>query len=176
MRIFPWPAIGLAVVSLAFSVPSAYAQKLDASVLYRQDSDVAYVAYVPGYSGPQADTTGACTLDPDPANCPSQNPAPGEVNYTVVGTTISLELPGGRVAVLNCVNRYSSSGTSINRRSCGMPMVQHVEADFNGRTAKLTWPVGQNGKTESESYKVIAMLDKHTETARSSTPVNPGSH
>jgi hypothetical protein len=176
MRIFPLPAIGLAVVSLVFSVSSAHAQKLDASVLYRQDSDVAYVAYVPGHSGPQADTTGACTLDPDPANCPSSNPAPGEVNYTVVGTTISLELPGGRVALLNCVNRYSSSGTSINRRSCGMPLVQHVLADFKGQTAKLTWPVGQNGKMESETYKVIAVLDKHTETARSVAPESLSSH
>src|SRR6516165_4590775 len=38
----PWLAVGLAVLSLAFSVPSAFAQKVDASVLYRQDSDVAY--------------------------------------------------------------------------------------------------------------------------------------
>lgn len=177
MRISPWPAIGLAIVSFAFSVSSASAQKLDAMVLYRQDSDVAYIAYVPGYSSPQADITGACTLDPDPANCPNPNAAPGDVNLTVVGTTLSLGLPDGRVAVLNCVNRYSSKGTSINRRSCGMPLVQHVEADFDGRKAKLTWPVGQDGKkTESETYKVIAMLDKRTETARSSVPQGPSSH
>jgi hypothetical protein len=174
----PWLAVGLAVLSLAFSVRSAFAQKLDVSVLYRQDSDVAYHAVVPGYSGPNADTTGACTLDPDPANCPdeSQSQANG-VNYTVIGTTLSLLLPDGRVAVVNCVNRHSAKGTYINRRSCGMPMVEHVEAEFIGESAKLKWAVGTDGKrTESETYKVVAMLDKRTETARMSTSEGPSSH
>jgi hypothetical protein len=165
----PWLAVGLAALSLAFSVRSASAQKVDASVLYRQDSDVAYHAVIPGYTGPNADVTGACTLDPDPANCPEESPTQSDskVNYTVVGTTLSLLLPDGRVALVNCVNRYSAKGTYINRRSCGMPMVEHVEAEFTGETAKLKWTVGTDGKkTESETYKVIAMLDKRTETAR----------
>ena len=172
-------AILLAVLSLAFSVRSAFAQKLDVSVLYRQDSDVAYHAVIPGYTGPNADVTGACTLDPDPANCPEESPTQSDskVNYTVVGTTLSLLLPDGRVAVVNCVNRYSAKGTYINRRSSGMPMVEHVEAEFTGEIAKLKWTVGTDGKkTESETYKVIAMLDKRTETARVSSSDDPSSH
>ena len=74
MRISSRLAIGLAVASLTFSVSSAFAQKIEASVLYRQDSDNRYIAVVPGYSGPDADITGACMLDPDPANCPAIDP------------------------------------------------------------------------------------------------------
>ena len=61
---------------------------------------------------------------------------------------------------MNCVNKYSSKGNYINRRSCGMPLVEHVQAEFNGKTAKLKWPVGTDGKIESENYKIVAFLDK----------------
>ena len=63
MRISSWLAIGLAVASLTFSVPLAFAEKIEASVLYRQDSDNRYIAVVPGYSGPDADITrAACSI------------------------------------------------------------------------------------------------------------------
>jgi hypothetical protein len=178
MRISSWLAIRLVVASLAFSVPSAFAQKIEASVLYRQDSDNRYIAVVPGYSGPDADITGACMLDPDPANCPPvySASARGEVSYMLVGTTLSLLLPDGRVALVNCVNRYSAKGNYVNRRSCGMPMAEHVEAEFIGQSAKLKWQVGTDGKkTESETYKVVAMLEKRTENARGSTQEWPAS-
>jgi len=118
-------------------------------------------------------------LDPDPANCPAVDSAfaRGEVNYMLVGTTLSLLLPDGRVALVNCVNRYSAKGNYVSRRSCGMPMVEHVEAEFIGQSAKLKWQVGTDGKkTESETYKVVAMLEKRTESARVSTPERPASN
>jgi hypothetical protein len=135
------------------------AQKLDATVLYRQNSDSDYSALVPGYSG-----TTDCAADLGNAECsdPSRTAAaPGELSLNVVGTTLSLKLPDGKVAVLNCVNKYSYKGTAINRRSCGMPLVQHVQAEFKGDIARLEWPVSPDGKkTESETYKVLAMLEK----------------
>ena len=179
MRRFPWLALGLTAFSLACSVPTASAQKVEASVLYRQDSDNQYIAVVPGYSGPDSDITGACLLDPDPANCPKVNSSSetGNPNYMLTGTTLSLLLPDGRVALVNCQNRYSSKGTYITHHSCGMPMVQRVEADITGQVAKLTWPVGTDGKKiETETYKVIAMLDKRTDTARMNPSSVPGSH
>jgi hypothetical protein len=177
MRTFPLLALGLAALSIGFSVESASAQKVEASVLYRQDSDNRYIAVVPGYSGPDADITGACMLDPDPTNCPPVNAENGSPNYMLIGTTLSLLLPDGRVALVNCQNRYSSKGNSINRRSCGMPMVPRVEADFTGPIAKLTWAIGTDGKkTESETYKVVAMLDKRTDTARASNNEAPSLH
>jgi hypothetical protein len=78
-----------------------------------------------------------------------------------MGTTLSLGLPDGRIALVNCVSRHSTGGNYINRHSCGMPMTQHAEADFNGQSAKLSWPVGSDGnKTDSETYRVVAMLAK----------------
>ena len=70
MRKSPWLVLGLAALSTLISAGSVAAQKVSVSVLYRQDSDIVYHAVIPGYSGPNADVTGACTLDPDPANCP----------------------------------------------------------------------------------------------------------
>lgn len=159
----PWLAVGLAALSLAFSVGSARAEKLPVSVLYRQDSDVTYHAVIPGYSGANADVTGACTLDPDPANCPDPRQdasAKDQPSYTLVGTTLSLGLPDGRIALVNCVSRHSTYGNYVNRHACGMPLSEHAEADFTGRSAKLVWPSPDGRKTESETYKVVAVLPK----------------
>jgi len=176
MRRSTWLAVALAIISPIFSVHSARAQKLDASVLYRQDSDVAYQAVIPGYSGPNADVTGACTLDPDPANCPSPSRANGEPMYTLIGTTLSLSLPNGQIAVVNCVDRHSAKGNYVNRRSCGMPLGERVGVEFNGQIAKLSWLVGQTGKIESETYKVVAVLAKPGDHTQIASSRGTGSH
>ena len=162
MRRSPWLVLWLSALSLAISSVSASAQKVPVNVLYRQDSDVVYHAVVPGYSGPNADITGACTLDPDPANCPDpKQDVSGAPVYNLVGTTLSLGLPDGRIAVVNCVSRHSANGNYINRHSCGMPLGERAEADFAGQSAKLSWTVGTDGKkTESELYRVVALLAK----------------
>jgi hypothetical protein len=179
MKKSTWLAFSLAAISAIFSITSARAQKLDASVLYRQDSDVAYHAVIPGYSGPNADVTGACTLDPDPANCPSvRNSAEtsAEPTYTLIGTTLSLGLPDGRIAVVNCIDRHSARGNYINRHSCGMPLVERVGVEFNGQSAKLTWPAGPDGKrTESETYKVVAVLAQPTDNNQVASTEGPAS-
>lgn len=155
--------IGFAIVCLASGVGSVYAQKLETSVLYRQNSDNSYIAVIPGYSDPTAPD---CAADLGNSDCynPTHATKIGStppVTYNVVGTTLSLLLPDGKVAVVNCLNKYSYKGNYMNRRSCAMPLVEHVEADFNGNSAKLKWPVGADGKKiESETYKVVAMLDK----------------
>lgn len=160
----PWMVIGLAALSLTVSTGSAAAQKVPVNVLYRQDSDVVYHAVIPGYSGPNADVTGACTLDPDPANCPDPNlnaDPKGLPTYLLSGTTLSLGLPDGRIALVNCVSRHSANGNYINRHSCGMPMTERADAEFSGQSAKLSWTLAQNGnKTESETYRVVAVLPK----------------
>lgn len=159
----PWMVLGLAALSLAIPSFSA-AQKVPVNVLYRQDSDVVYHAVIPGYSGPNADVTGACTLDPDPANCPDPNvnaDPKGTPTYLLSGTTLSLGLPDGRIALVNCVSRHSANGNYINRHSCGMPMTEHAEAEFTGQSAKLSWTLAQNGnKAESETYRVVAVLPR----------------
>jgi hypothetical protein len=177
MKRFTWLAVALAVISTTISTHSARAQKLEASVLYRQASDVAYHAVIPGYSGPNADITGACTLDPDPANCPSPSTSSGEPIYTLIGTTLSLGLPDGRIALVNCIDRHSSKGNYINRQTCGMPLGERVEVEFAGHSAKLIWTAGRDGrKPESQIYKIVAMLAKPVETARVTNAEGPVSH
>ncbi|MFZ0746588.1 MAG: hypothetical protein WAM85_19430 [Terracidiphilus sp.] len=159
-----WVAIAIAFCCLAPCIRPVSAQKLKATVLYRQNSDSDYSALIPGYSNPAspdcaADLGNAECYDPPPATETGSTPA--TVSYNVVGTTLSLLLPDGKVAVVNCLNKYSSRGTYIVRRNCGMPLVQHVQAEFKGKSAKLEWPVGPDGKkTESETYKIVAVLDK----------------
>lgn len=153
-----WVAATFAIVSIVSGVRPAAAQKLDATVLFRQNSDTVYNAVVPGYS-----SMTDCAADPTNSDCSAStaNTAPGTFTYNVVGTTVSLLLPDGRVALLNCLNKYSSKGNYINRRSCGMPLVEHVQAEFSGKIAKLEWPIGPDGrKLESETYKIVALLDK----------------
>ena len=184
MRRSPWLAFGLAALSLAISSGSAAAQKVPVNVLYRQDSDIVYHAVIPGYSGPNADVTGACTLDPDPANCPDASQiadAKGTPTYLLSGTTLSLGLPDGRIALVNCVSRHSANGNYINRRSCAMPLSERAEAEFAGQNAKLSWTVGSDSrKTESENYKVVAVLPKpgdNNELASNRAPSSgTGSH
>ncbi len=156
--------IAIAICCSASCFRSAFAQKLDATVLYRQNSDSDYSALIPGYSNPDSPD---CAADLANAACynPPQNAAtgstPNSISYYVTGTTLSLLLPDGKIAVVNCINKYSSKGTYILRRNCGMPLVEHVQAEFKGNIAKLEWPVGPDGsKIESEKYKVVAVLEK----------------
>lgn len=158
-----WMAIAIAVCCLAPWIHQASAQKLEATVLYRQNSNSDYNALIPGYSSPAspdcaADLGNAGCYDPSPAAETRSTSDP--VSYNVVGTTLSLLLPDGRVAVVNCINKYSSRGNYI-RRGCGMPLVEQVEAEFKGKNARLEWPVGSVGrKTESEKYRIVALLAK----------------
>jgi hypothetical protein len=167
----------LVVLSLAFSIRSVSAQKIEVSVLYRQESDVLYHAVVPGYSGPNADVTGACTLDPDPANCPDPSQTKSEVATPLIGTTLSLGLPDGRIAVVNCIDRHSAKGNYVNRHTCGMPLTQRAEAEFTGENAKLSWIVGADRqKIESETYRVIAMLAKPSNNSQLAEVQGTGTH
>jgi hypothetical protein len=148
----------VAILGIASSVLSISAQKVEATVIYRQNSDSDYHALIPGYSNPGSPD---CAADMANADCYRPTAESGPFSYDVVGTTLSLLLPDQKVAVINCVNKYSPKGTYIMRRSCGMPLVEHVQAEFKGNVAKLEWPVGpDNKKTESEKYRVVAVLDK----------------
>ncbi len=167
-----WMGFGMAFVLAAACLQSISAQKLDATVLYRQTSDSNYFAVIPGYSSTPDQGGVDCSLEPLSEACATPSRAngaiasPGQVSYNLVGTTLSLLLPDGRVALVNCVNKYSFKGNYISRRICEMPLVEHVEADLSGKTAKLKWPVGAEGKIEAETYRVVAILDKQLIASR----------
>ena len=86
-----------------------------------------------------------------------------QVSYHVRGATFTLQLPDGRGAVVNCESKFKErfAGPAGNHRSCRMPLVENIEAEFHGDKAKLIWVVSLDGKKmESETYKVLAILDK----------------
>jgi hypothetical protein len=158
MRNSRWLAV---LFLLTFCMRTAPAQKVEATVLYRQNSDTSYSAVIPRPDGSKPEGTVDCAADNTNEACsdPSRGVAPGQPSLSVTGTTVSLLLPDGRVAVVNCLNKYSYKGTAINRRSCGMPMVQQVEADLNGNSARLKWSEGPDSiKSESEKYRIVALL------------------
>lgn len=163
---------GLVFLLIAASAQPVCAQKLDATVLYRQTSDSNYFAVIPGYTSTPDEGGTDCSLEPLSEACSTPSRAngaiasPGQVSYNLVGTTLSLLLPDGRVALVNCVNKYSSKGNYISRRICQMPLVTQVEAELNGKTARLKWPVGSDGKADAETYRIVAILDKQLIASR----------
>jgi hypothetical protein len=49
----------------------------------------------------------------------------------------------------------------MDSRSCRVPFVSDIEAEFDGKSAKLKWPVSIDGKKmDSETYRIIAVLGK----------------
>jgi hypothetical protein len=83
--------------------------------------------------------------------------------FKVHGATFTLQLPDGRLAIVNCESKFAEhmAGPAGNRRSCRMPVVDSIQADFKGANAKLIWPVSLDGKKmQSETYKILGILDK----------------
>jgi hypothetical protein len=87
-----------------------------------------------------------------------------DVSYDVTGATLSLLLPDGRLAVVNCdskLNWTDFSKMNQVRRSCKIPLVNNIQAEFDGDKAKLKWSVSIDGKKlASETYKILAVIDK----------------
>lgn len=128
---------------LALMLPSAsFAQKYDVKIVERQDKEQAY-DYAAVYN----------------------NVATGKT-FKVHGATFTLLLPDGRLAIVNCESKFAEhmAGRAGNVRSCRMPLVDDVEAEFKGDNAKLIWVVSLDGKKkQSETYKVLAVLPKVAE-------------
>jgi hypothetical protein len=130
--------IAIAVLALVCA-SSVSAQKLNVKIIDRQDKEDSY-DYAAVYN----------------------NIAVGKT-FKVQGATFTLQLPDGRLAVVNCDSKFAEhmAGRAGNRRSCRAPIVDNIEADFKGDNAKLIWPVSLDGKKmQSETYKILGILDK----------------
>ena len=101
----------LVIAGLILVCASASAQKLDVRIIDRQDKEDAY-DYV--------------TVD--------NNVAVGK-SFKVHGATFTLQLPDGRLAVVNCESKFAEhlAGPVGNRRSCRTPLVDSIHADFTWR-------------------------------------------
>lgn len=154
---------------LTFSVFANASESYQVKIIDRQDSASNYSYAVPGYSSSTTSGNANCTAWGNSANCYGNSTTsgistPGMVgSYQVKGATLSLELPDGRIAVVNCdakVNWTEWTNPGMYR-SCRIPLVNTIQAEFNGDKAKLTWSVSIDGKKmQTESYKILGVLDK----------------
>lgn len=173
--------IANATILIVFSTLVCSGQKVNVKIVQRQNNETGYSGYIPGHIYSTSDTNlsggsstnGNVDLSSGYYHSTSDTAvrgtttthgtitAPREVSYSVTGATFSLLLPDGRIAVVNCVSKYSPKGDHVNRRSCRMPLVDDIEAEFKGKNAKLFWPVSLDGKKfESETYKILGVLDR----------------
>jgi hypothetical protein len=159
--------IGIIVI---FTVAPAFGQKLAVKIINRQEGETQYTYVVPGYSSSNSNTNVNCSDSGSNVNCNGTTTTNGtstpghEVTFSVRGATYSLLLPDGRVAVVNCESKFAEhmAGAAGNKRSCRMPIVDDIQADFGGDKAKLSWPVSLDGKKmASETYKILGVLSKN---------------
>jgi len=148
-------------------VAQAFGQNLNVKIINRQDHDTDYTYVVPGQMTSNSNTNVNCSVDVNNVNCNGSTRTSGlstpaqQISYHVRGATFSLQLPDGRVAVVNCDSKFAEhfAGPRGNHRSCRMPLVDDIQAEFNGDKAKLKWSVSLDGKKmESETYKILAVL------------------
>ncbi len=134
--------------------------RLSVQIVNREDSTSRYGYAVPGY------TNSNCTVYAYGNAASSQCSVSGmpvlSASFQVQGATLSLLLPDSRIVVVNCDAK--ANWTDWHQgiyRSCHVPPLDMVEAEFNGDKAKLIWSVSLDGdKKESETYKIIGVLSK----------------
>jgi hypothetical protein len=162
--------VGLTCVLLLFSTPAAAQKKeMTVKIIDRQNHETHYTYFVPGYSTATANSNLNCFGTDSTVNCSGStrvtgtNIPPHSGSFDVQGATFALQLPDGRVAVVNCESKFAErfAGPAGNHRSCRMPLVDELQVEFSGDKAKLKWPVSIDGKKlESETYKILGVLDK----------------
>ena len=163
-------AVAASLLGIAFvlGVATSRAQKMNVRIIKRQSSDTDYSYVVPGHSTSWTNGSGNCNVGSTIVNCSgsahtnTSGTASQAVSYSVTGATFTLLLPDGRMAVVNCVSKFQErmAGFRGNHRSCRTPLVNEIEAEFSGSNAKLRWAVSLDGKkTESETYKILAIMD-----------------
>jgi hypothetical protein len=131
---------------LCICAASAFGQKLDVKIIQSQINVTGVAGYVPGYIGNIGNTV---------IGVPARS-----VSYNVMGATYSLLLPDNRIVVVNCSGKYSPKFDYVNMRSCRMPVVEKIKAEFKSDKAKLRWSVSLDGKkTQSETYKILGIFD-----------------
>lgn len=167
------PLLQIAVVGFTFLLvlPIARIQaekkEMTVKIIDRQNNETRATYTIPGYSTSNSTANlncyGTTTL-----NCSSTTTTTGmkvparTSSFTVQGATFALQLPDGRVAVVNCESKFKErfAGRAGNRRSCRMPVTDVIQVEFSGDNAKLKWPISLDGKKiESETYKILGVLD-----------------
>jgi hypothetical protein len=167
--------VSLVLALMIFTLPAVhvcFGEKLNVKIIQRQNNESEYTYVVPGHYNSTSDANVNCNVGSSNMNCSGtqttqgSSTAPSSISYTVMGATFSLLLPDGRVAVVNCVSKTLSAWGAYGRpmglqRSCRTPLVNDIVVDFKGKNAKLMWSASIDGKKfESETYKILAVLDR----------------
>jgi hypothetical protein len=155
------------VISGFCAVACAGQTMMNVKVINRQTGETAYNYSVPGRAETKTRTHVDCATHSKDKDCvkttrtETQYVAPQSGSYSVQGATLSLQLPDGRVAVVNCASKLSLfTPTPESRRSCRIPPTDKIQVEFKGKDAKLYWPVSIDGqKLESETYKILTVTD-----------------
>jgi hypothetical protein len=149
--------------AFAFCSGFAKAQQMEVKVIDRQESETEYT-YQPGvHSASTARTTDNSSTSTNTTASPTKFNS-----FHVTGATLSLELPDGRVAVVNCDSKFQQHlAGHPARRSCRTPAIDEIQADFKGSNAKLSWPISVDGKrAASETYRILGVIPKSVEKTR----------
>jgi hypothetical protein len=145
------------------------AQSFSVKVVKRQTGETRYTYQVTGHLTSTSTCYGTAFGNFANVNCNGSTPAnteipaPQVISFRLTGATFSLLLPDGQIAVVNCASKFAEhfAGRAGNRRSCRMPLVDDIQADFKGKNAKLSWPVSLDGKKkDSETYTTLVVLQK----------------
>lgn len=168
------PAVSCALVcglALTFVVGSLAAEKMELKVkiIDRQSHDTNYTYFVPAQFAAHSNSTANCFGTDSTVNCSASTTSNGTStpahsgSFNVRGATFSLQLPDGRIAVVNCDSKFAEhfAGRAGNHRDCRVPLINDIQVEFDGDKAKLKWSVSIDGKkVESETYKILGILDK----------------
>ena len=130
-------SIAFVALIASLSMPALAKEKMVVRVVDHQDSNIPYqYAYVSSTYG-----------------------VGGSMN--LAGATLTLQLPDGRVAVVNCRSKFQERFAGPgNVRSCRVPLVDQLDVELDGDNAKLFWNVSIDGKKiQSETYKIIAVYN-----------------
>lgn len=156
------------ILALTFAT-STFAEEVKVKIVDRQESDTDYSYVVPASFNSYSTVSANCSADDYSANCSAHGSTQAYTAPThvipvhVSGATLTLLLPDGRDAIVNCESKFAEhfAGPRGNHRSCRVPLIADINADFHGDKAKLEWLVSLDGKKkQSETYRVLAILEK----------------
>jgi hypothetical protein len=168
----------IVVLLLLCPASALFAQKYQVRIVDRQDNETDYSYFVNSHYTSQSNSSANCFSTDTNTNCSGTTTTSGyatpahQVSFHVRGATFTLLLPDGRAAIVNCSSKFAEhmAGPSGNHRDCRMPLVDTIEAEFKGDKAKLEWVVSLDGKKKaSETYKVLAVLEKPSTPPTQST-------
>lgn len=153
---------------LASAIP-AFAQEYSVRIIDRQEHESSYTYSVPGYFSSNTYLSNG-SISTYASDTPAQ-----EGSFSVSGATFSLQLPDGRVAIVNCDIKFAErfAGAAGNHRNCRQPITDDIQVYFHGDNAKLEWIVSVDGKKkQSETYKVLGIVGRtSTPASRPESPV-----